>query len=141
MALRMKNPPHPGFIVKDDLDGLDLDIKEAAEALDMGEQELSALCEGKINISPVIAWKLSKAFTNSDPEFWLRLQAKYDLSQVGEEVARNVKVLWNPPPLEDEEGNLIEENVKLLDKRAEKTKSKPKVVRKKSPTKKFAVAV
>lgn len=80
---RMKNPPHPGLLIKSDLDGLGINITEAAKAL--------------------MAWKLSKAFTNSDPEFWLALQAKYDLSQVGEQCADKVRVLWQPSSLDNED--------------------------------------
>lgn len=100
---RMKNPPHPGLLIKSDLDGLGINITEAAKALDVTRAALSEIINGKRGISAKMAWKLSKAFTNSDPEFWLALQAKYDLSQVGEQCADKVRVLWQPSSLDNED--------------------------------------
>ena len=78
----MKNPPHPGRIVKQDcVEPLGLTITEAARALGVTRQALNNLVNGKGGISPEMAVRLSKAFGGS-PEMWLRLQANYELAQV-----------------------------------------------------------
>ena len=78
----MKNPPHPGRIVRQDcVEPLGLTITEAAQALGVTRQALNNLVNGKAGISPEMAVRLSKAF-GASPEFWLRLQANYDLAQV-----------------------------------------------------------
>ena len=78
----MKNPPHPGRIVKQDcVEPLGLTITEAAGALGVTRQALNNLVNGKAGISPEMAVRLSKAF-GSSPEMWLRLQANYELAQV-----------------------------------------------------------
>jgi antitoxin HigA-1 len=78
----MKNPPHPGRIVRQDcVAPLGLTITEAAKALGVSRQALNNLVNGKAGISPEMAVRLSKAFGGS-PEMWLRLQANYDLAQV-----------------------------------------------------------
>jgi antitoxin HigA-1 len=78
----MKNPPHPGRIVRQDcVEPLGLTITEAARALGVTRQALNNLVNGKAGISPEMAVRLSKAF-GSSPEMWLRLQANYDLAQV-----------------------------------------------------------
>jgi antitoxin HigA-1 len=78
----MKNPPHPGRIVKQDcIEPLGLTITEAARALGVTRQALNKLVNGKAGISPVMAVRLSKAFGGS-PEMWLRLQSNYDLALV-----------------------------------------------------------
>ena len=78
----MKNPPHPGRIVRQDcVEPLKLTITEAAKVLGVTRQALNNLVNGKAGISPEMAVRLSKAFGGS-PEVWLRLQANYDLAQL-----------------------------------------------------------
>lgn len=78
----MKNPPHPGRIVRQDcIEPLGLTITEAAKALGVTRQALNNLVNAKAGISPEMAVRLSKAFGGS-AEMWLRLQANYDLAQV-----------------------------------------------------------
>ena len=78
----MKNPPHPGDLVRYDcLEPLGLSITDAAKALKVSRQALNNLVNKKSGISPEMAVRLSKAF-NSSPEFWMRLQLNYDLAQI-----------------------------------------------------------
>jgi addiction module HigA family antidote len=58
----MKNPPHPGRIVRQEcLDPLGLTVKEAAERLGIKRQTLNNLVNGKAGISPEMSIRLSKA--------------------------------------------------------------------------------
>ena len=78
----MKNPSHPGAIVRYDcLEPLGLTVTEAAEVLGVTRQTLNNLVNGKAGVSAEMAVRLSKAF-GSAPEFWLRLQMNYDLAEV-----------------------------------------------------------
>jgi antitoxin HigA-1 len=78
----MKNPPHPGELVRFDcLAPLDLSITDAAKALNVSRQALNNLVNGKSGISPEMAIRLAKVF-NGSPEFWMRLQLNYDLAQI-----------------------------------------------------------
>ena len=78
----MKNPPHPGELVRFDcLEPLGLSVTEAAKALNVSRQALNNLVNKKSGISPEMAVRLSKAF-NGSPEFWMRLQLNYDLAQI-----------------------------------------------------------
>jgi antitoxin HigA-1 len=78
----MKNPPHPGRIVRQDsIEPLALTITETAKVLGVTRQALNNLVNGKAGVSPQMAVRISKAFGGS-PEMWLRLQANYDLSQL-----------------------------------------------------------
>jgi antitoxin HigA-1 len=77
----MKNPSHPGELIRDIcIDGLKLNISEGAAALGVSRSTLSRLVNGKANVSPEMAVRLSKAF-GSTAGFWLRLQLNYDLAQ------------------------------------------------------------
>jgi addiction module HigA family antidote len=81
----MKNPPHPGEIVrKDCLEPLGLSVTEAAEGLGVSRKHLSELVNGHVGISPNMAIRLSKAFGGS-PESWLTQQMQYDLRRAEEE--------------------------------------------------------
>ena len=78
----MKNPSHPGAIVRYDcIQPLGLTVTEAAKILGVTRQALNNLVNGKAGVSAEMAVRLSKAF-GSEPEFWPRLQMNYDLAQV-----------------------------------------------------------
>lgn len=80
--MSMKNPPHPGRIVRQDcIEPLGLTITEAAKVLGVTRQALNNVVNGKAGISPEMAVRLSKAFGGS-AEMWVRLQSNYDLAQV-----------------------------------------------------------
>ena len=79
--MAMKYPPHPGRSIKQNcLDALDLNVTEAAKVLGVARHTLSRVLHGHAAISPEMAIRLEKAgWSNAD--FWLRLQAAYDLAQ------------------------------------------------------------
>ena len=79
--MTMKNPPHPGRIVRQEcIEPLRITVKEAAERLGIQRQTLNNLVNGKAGISPEMSIQLSKAF-GSSPEVWLGMQMEYDLAQ------------------------------------------------------------
>lgn len=78
--MQMKNPPHPGRIVRQEcLEPFNLSVSEAAQRLGVHRQTLNQLLIGKSAITPEMAVRLSKAIGN-EPDFWLRLQRQYDLA-------------------------------------------------------------
>jgi addiction module HigA family antidote len=82
----MRNPPHPGGIVRRQcLEPLGLSVTEAARGLGVTRQALSELVNGKTGISVEMAIRLSKAF-GSSPEAWLGMQMAYDLWQARERI-------------------------------------------------------
>jgi addiction module HigA family antidote len=76
----MKNPPHPGLLIKGELDELGVSIAEAAAGLGVTRQQLYRVTNGENAISPDMALRLEKAI-GSTADFWLRLQMNYDLAQ------------------------------------------------------------
>lgn len=77
----MKNPPHPGRIVREDcLEPLGLSVTAAARILGVTRQALNNVVNGKAGISSEMAVRLAKAF-GSTPDTWLRMQMNYDLAQ------------------------------------------------------------
>ena len=89
--MRMKNPPHPGRIVRQEcIEALGMTVTEAAKRLGVRRQTLNNLVNGKGGVSAEMAVRLSKAF-GSSPEVWLGIQMEYDLAQV-EKDTDNIKV-------------------------------------------------
>jgi len=86
--MKMKNPPHPGRIVRQEcIEALGLTVTEAARALGVTRQALNNLVNLKAGISPEMAIRLSKAF-GSSPEVWLGMQMAYDLAQLEKETGK-----------------------------------------------------
>src|ERR1035437_29170 len=76
----MKNPAHPGRIVRHDcLEPLGLSVTAGAKVLGVTRQALTNIVNGKSGITPQMAIRLTKAF-GSTPETWLRMQVAYDLA-------------------------------------------------------------
>jgi addiction module HigA family antidote len=77
----MKNPPHPGRIVREDcLEPLGLTVTSGARILGVSRQALNNIVNQRAGISPEMAIRMAKAF-GSTPQTWLRLQSNYDLAQ------------------------------------------------------------
>ncbi len=84
----MKNPPHPGYSIKDAcLEPLGLTITEGAEVLGVARHTLSRVINGQAGISPEMAIRLEKAFGGSAGS-WLRMQTAYDLAQAEKKADR-----------------------------------------------------
>jgi addiction module HigA family antidote len=77
----MKNPPHPGELVRYEcLESLGLTVTAGAKKLGVTRQALNNLVNGRAGISPDMAIRLSKAFGGS-ARVWLTMQMHYDLAQ------------------------------------------------------------
>ena len=88
--MAMRNPPHPGGVVRRQcLEPLGLSVTRAAEGLGVTRQALSHLVNGNAGISVDMAVRLSKAF-GSNPETWLGMQMAYDLWQARDRADRIV---------------------------------------------------
>lgn len=89
--MKMHNPPHPGEVLKElCIEPLNLTITETAEALGVSRKTLSAILNGRADISPEMAIRLGKAFDTS-AESWLNQQMQYDLWQA-EQTIGNIEV-------------------------------------------------
>jgi antitoxin HigA-1 len=77
----MKNPPHPGRSIKDDIEVLGLSIAEAAAGLGVTRQQLYRVVRGTSAVTPEMAFRLEKAIGGT-ADIWLAMQMAYDLAQV-----------------------------------------------------------
>ena len=77
----MKNPPHPGRIVRQEcLEPLGLSVTNAAKALGVSRNALSELVNERRGVSPEMAIRLAKAF-GSSAAVWAGLQLDYDMAK------------------------------------------------------------
>ena len=79
--MNMKNPVHPGELVKANLEELGLSVVEAAKGIGVTRQQLYNVIGGKSAVTPEMAVRFEKAFGGS-ADMWLRMQAAYDLARV-----------------------------------------------------------
>jgi antitoxin HigA-1 len=82
MQLRLKNPVHPGEILKEDiLVEAGLTVARAAEILGVGRPALSAVLNGRASLSPEMALRFEKAFGVS-MELMLKMQLQFDTAKM-----------------------------------------------------------
>jgi addiction module HigA family antidote len=73
-------PVHPGIILKEEfLDELGISQVAFAEHIKVPVQRINEIVRGKRGITAETAWLLAQAL-DTTPEFWLNLQAGYDLA-------------------------------------------------------------
>lgn len=79
--MAMKNPPHPGEIIREQiLEPLGLTVTRAAEVLGVRRATLSDVVNCKSSVSAEMALRLEKAFGVS-MDLLLKMQAGYDAAQ------------------------------------------------------------
>ncbi|MCA9982476.1 MAG: HigA family addiction module antidote protein [Anaerolineales bacterium] len=73
-------PTHPGVVLEEEfLTPLGLTQVALAKHLGIPTQRINELIRGKRGVTPATAWLLAGAFETT-PQFWLNLQANYDLA-------------------------------------------------------------
>ena len=92
--MAMKNPVHPGRIVRGAIADLEVSVTGAAAALNVSRPALSKLLNAKAGLSLEMAVRLSRMI-GSTPGFWMRLQMQYDLALIEQ---RADAIVVNPLP-------------------------------------------
>jgi addiction module HigA family antidote len=90
--MAMKNPPHPGLHVKDEIEALKLSVSQAAGSLGVTRSQLHRLIAGESAISAEMALRLETVVGGS-ADMWLRLQAAYSVAQVRKKAGEITKGL------------------------------------------------
>ena len=87
-------PVHPGEILRDELDALEMSAKAFSEALDVPGNRITMILNGQRGITADTALRLSR-YLGTTPEFWLNLQKSYELREAqvkaGKQIAESVK--------------------------------------------------
>ena len=91
MIPKHRTPTHPGEVLQEEfLVPLGITQVALAQHLGVSLQRVNEIIRGKRGITADTAWLLAQAL-NTSPEFWLTLQATYDLAQT--KPARSVRKL------------------------------------------------
>lgn len=76
--MNMHNPPHPGELIAETLDELNVSVREFSRALHIAPSTAQRIVTGKMAVTPEMAVKLA-AVLGSSAEYWLKLQANRSL--------------------------------------------------------------
>ncbi len=83
-------PIHPGRILKRELVARGLSANKLALALRVPSGRITGILNAKRAITPETALRLGRYFGNN-AQFWLNLQARYDLLIVDRELGKRIK--------------------------------------------------
>ena len=90
----MVRPVHPGEILRDELEALEMSAKAFAAALDVPGNRITAILNGQRGVSADTALRLSRNL-GTTAEFWMNLQKTFELRtaeiKTGEQIAKRVK--------------------------------------------------
>ena len=87
-------PVHPGeVLMKDFIEPMGITRYRVAKAIGVQQRRVDLICLGERNVTPETAIRLGLAF-GIEPQFWLNLQAQFDLETIqreqGEQLAELV---------------------------------------------------
>ena len=83
---------HPGVVLKDELEELGITPTEFARQIDVPANRVSQIIAGKRGITGDTALRFGHWF-RTDPQFWLNLQAQWDLVQAERETGEAIRHL------------------------------------------------
>ena len=85
-----RRPTHPGEILREDfLPDYGLSVSKLAEAIGVSRQSINELLRERRGLSPEMALRLSRLFSNS-PEFCLNAQRAVDLWDASQELENDM---------------------------------------------------
>ncbi|MDB9418405.1 HigA family addiction module antitoxin [Microcystis aeruginosa] len=85
-----KSPIHPGEILADELEEINLNVSQLATRVNIPENELEQILKGQGNITGDIALKLGRFF-NTGAEMWMNLQKVYELDIAREKLGNTLE--------------------------------------------------
>jgi addiction module HigA family antidote len=91
---------HPGEILSEDfLKPMGISAYRLSKGANIDQTRISEIIRGKRSVTADTALRLARFFGNS-PEFWLNLQAHYDLEQKKREMEKDLKKIRPYSPIE-----------------------------------------
>ena len=87
-------PIHPGRFLLEILTELDISQAQFARAIGVSPMRVSHVVNGTRPVTAALALLFSRAF-NQSPEYWLNLQAAYDLKTTEATMAKQLRTVPN----------------------------------------------
>lgn len=91
-----RTPIHPGEILADELEELGVSPTELSRQIRVPANRISQIINGKRSITGDTALRLAHWFGTS-PQFWMNLQALYDVRMAEEDAGTEIKTLPTKP--------------------------------------------
>ena len=91
-----RTPIHPGEILADELEELGVSPTELSRQIRVPANRISQIINGKRSITGDTALRLAHWFGTS-PQFWMNLQALYDVRMAEEDAGKEIKTLPTKP--------------------------------------------
>lgn len=91
-----RTPIHPGEILADELEGLGVSPTELSRQIRVPANRISQIINGKRSITGDTALRLAHWFGTS-PQFWMNLQALYDVRMAEEDAGTEIESLPTKP--------------------------------------------
>lgn len=85
-------PIHPGEVLAEDLDALEMSAAELARQLKVPTNRITEILNGQRSITGDTALRLAHFFGTS-AQFWLNLQSLYELRLAEQKVGKTIKAL------------------------------------------------
>jgi len=86
-----KRPPvHPGEILRETLDDLGISMNRLSKEIHVPANRISSIVAGQRAITGETALRLAR-YLGTTPEYWLNMQARYDLETARDEWADRVE--------------------------------------------------
>lgn len=83
---------HPGQVLKDELEELGVTPTEFARQIEVPPNRVSQIISGKRGVTGDTALRFGHWF-ETDPQFWLNLQAQFDLAQADKQTGATIRHL------------------------------------------------
>lgn len=83
---------HPGQVLKDELEDLGITPTEFSRQIEVPPNRVSQIIAGKRSITGDTALRFGHWF-GTDPQFWMNLQAQFDLAQADKATGETVRLL------------------------------------------------
>lgn len=88
----MKTPIHPGEVLADELEALDLSSSELARRIKVPTNRVTQIIKGSRSITADTALRLGRFFGTS-ALFWMNLQKLYELDLAAESMSKDIDTI------------------------------------------------
>jgi addiction module HigA family antidote len=85
-----RTPIHPGKVLADELEKIELNAKKLADVIEVPSNRLYQILAGKRNMTADTALRLGQYFGMS-PDFWMNLQSSYELDLARKESGKAIQ--------------------------------------------------
>lgn len=90
-------PIHPGEFLRETLEELNISQAQFARAISVAPARISQVVKGKRPVTAELALLFSRALAQS-PQYWLNLQATYDLKMAERAIGARLKTVTELAP-------------------------------------------